>query len=367
MGLYRKKRRLVWSYRTMVNGRMWERSTGETDRRKAEAKIPELRRLAELHRKQPGGLLNLDEAIVREVSRVESDISRYQAERVSYSLMNFRVWAGDLPLDRITFELIEQYQRERLKKVAVTTVDKELIYLLRLLRKNKIIIEKPEKKPGKKTDQREFTSGELEAFFQHCPEEFMPLFLLMLVTGARTAELVPSGRCKHVALLKKEVNFEKSEVTIRSSKVLPGREGETRTVGIPEELSAMLKSCCSRTPGGHVFHGYKNVFRYFDEIIANAGIPKRDELGRKVTAHSFRHTFATIMAEAIGGNQFLLQRLLGHKDIKTSARYCHLKSKSAAEIIPIAQFLKLPSNGTGSNGTETTLHTPTGTDSSNHL
>jgi len=35
-----------------VNGKTWDRSTGETDKRKAAARIPEFESLAQLHRDQ---------------------------------------------------------------------------------------------------------------------------------------------------------------------------------------------------------------------------------------------------------------------------------------------------------------------------
>jgi len=37
----------------------------------------------------------------------------------------------------------------------------------------------------------------------------------------------------------------------------------------------------------------------FDRILKRAGIEKLDVLGRKVTAHSFRHTYATLMAQSV--------------------------------------------------------------------
>jgi integrase len=43
-----------------------------------------------------------------------------------------------------------------------------------------------------------------------------------------------------------------------------------------------------------------------------------DYLGQKVTAHCFRHTYATLMAEAIGQNPFVLKEILGHKRLTSS-------------------------------------------------
>ena len=126
MALFKKPGRKVWTYQVKINGKTWCRSTGETDRKKAEAKVPELRQLAQLHRDAPRGSLRLANAIVREVARLETDVSRNQAERVGYALQNFLEWTGDVPLDRINGEVVEKYQRKRLQEVARSTVDKEI-------------------------------------------------------------------------------------------------------------------------------------------------------------------------------------------------------------------------------------------------
>jgi hypothetical protein len=68
-----------------------------------------------------------------------------------------------------------------------------------------------------------------------------------------------------------------------------------------------------------------------------------------------------MMAESIGGNPFLVQRLLGHKDSKTSARYCHLKS-GAAKVIDIAPYLNTGMDASDSEGTAAHVAAPTGTE-----
>jgi len=51
-------------------------------------------------------------------------------------------------------------------------------------------------------------------------------------------------------------------------------------------------------------------------------VPKYDALGEKLTVHSFRHTYATLMAEA-GIDQFALKNVLGHAQLSTTDRYVH--------------------------------------------
>ena len=74
----------------------------------------------------------------------------------------------------------------------------------------------------------------------------------------------------------------------------------------------------------HVFRRYASSRRDFEAVLRRAGIAKKDELGRKVMSHSFRHTYATLVADATGSNPFVVKEILGHRQISTTERYCHV-------------------------------------------
>ena len=159
----------------------------------------------------------------------------------------------------------------------------------------------------------------------------------MLYTGARLAEIVPSTKgSSHTALLKTEVDLDAGTVSIRTAKGRLGAKGKTRVLSIPADLIEPLRQQVAFTPGPHVFGPLHNSPRDFDLILAAAGIAKVDELGRKVTAHSFRHTYATLMSEAIGHNAFVLKELLGHRQISMTKRYCH--PTAPALILPLNEI-----------------------------
>lgn len=91
-------------------------------------------------------------------------------------------------------------------------------------------------------------------------------------------------------------------------------------------------------------HSLKTIFlptpylaHYFDRILKRAEIEKTDALCHRLTAHSFRHTFATMMAETVGQNPFILKRILGHRQIATTDRYCHPTTEAA--VIDIEEIL----------------------------
>lgn len=326
-----------WNVQIKINGRAITRSTKETDKRKAQAAAIEIERQVRLLYERPAVARKFSQARVAEVARLETDVSSRQADRVEYALWNFEKWAGDVPLDRITHRVLEDYQRSRLKDAARETVDKELCYLIRMLKQNGLVVEKPKPKHGRVVEQRAFTRDELKRFFMHCPENFRVLFLLMLCTGARPAELVPSVRSAHIALLKTEVDYDQCLITIRSAKVLPGRKGAIRRMRIQKELVDQVRQVAQSHSLKTVFLPVYNLCRWFDDILTAAEIEKVDALGRKVTAHSFRHTFATMMAESVGHNPFVVKQILGHSQITTTDRYCHPTTE--AEVIDLAELL----------------------------
>ena len=337
MSLVKKPRCEVWVYQCQVNGKTWNRSTGEIHKKKAEAKVPELRRLAELHRRLPEGSLTLEAAIVKELDWIESTVSESEAIRADYGLNNFAKWAGNVPLEKITTPLLAEYQKHRVKKAAINTIKREVCGIIRLLKRNGFVVQKPDPIRGRKTTNRAFTPDELERFFAVCCPAHRILFLTMLTTGARPAELVPSKRSNHVALLKTEVDSENDTITLRNAKLKIGQEEKIRLVKIPQELMEELVEYARTTSGPHVFpsrnSSLKNVF---DRILKRAEIPKINVLGHKLTAHSFRHTYATMMAEALGNNPFILKQALGHSQITTTDRYCH--NQAPAVVIDITPY-----------------------------
>jgi integrase len=233
----------IWVYRCKVNGRTWSRTTEEADKRKALAKIPHLENLAQLHREQPVKSVKLSRAIVAEVQRVESDVSPASALRVHHCLKNFLKWLGqDIELSKIDTDLVERFQRERLKKASVNTVNRELYAICAMLRENKYRVDKPKFKPGRKTEQRDFNEEELRMFFEACDQEQGTLFSFLLATGARPAEVIPSVRSTHIALLKKEIDLEAGTVTIRSAKLKPNQKASTRVIKIGKELMDRLEA-----------------------------------------------------------------------------------------------------------------------------
>jgi integrase/recombinase XerD len=136
------------------------------------------------------------------------------------------------------------------------------------------------------------------------------LFMTAYATGLRVSELV-SRRTEDV---------DSGRMLIR---VQHGKGQRERCVKLSPQLLRVLRDYCrARKPDGWLFPGQTGqnpigrlaVNRIADRLRRLAG------LGKRVSAHTFRHTYATHVLEA-GTDLRTIQMLLGHRQLQTTAGY----------------------------------------------
>lgn len=142
-----------------------------------------------------------------------------------------------------------------------------------------------------------------------------PIILTALHTGARRGELL--------RLMWADVDFKRRSVTFRAENT---KSHQTRHIPMSDTLHDALKAMAPADVAwgaskpvfahSHAKEGPRSIRTGFMAACARAGI-----LG--VTVHTLRHTFASRLVQA-GVPIYTVSRLLGHGDVKTTARYAHL-------------------------------------------
>lgn len=104
-----------------------------------------------------------------------------------------------------------------------------------------------------------------------------------------------------------------------------------RVVFLHERLKQLLDENGIRKEGFILFSERGSVYneRSIQQIVKNAA--KKTEIGKKVTPHTLRHSFATHLLEA-GADIRYIQKLLGHKDLKTTQIYTHVANKDIKNL-----------------------------------
>jgi site-specific recombinase XerD len=69
---------------------------------------------------------------------------------------------------------------------------------------------------------------------------------------------------------------------------------------------------------------------------------KKAAITKPITVHSLRHSFATHLLES-GTDIFIIQKLLGHSNLKTTSVYLHLQRASFEKIVnPLDRLMPTP-------------------------
>nr|WP_244893537.1 tyrosine-type recombinase/integrase [Gilliamella apis] len=201
----------------------------------------------------------------------------------------------------------EIYRTDRIKTVAPRTMNLELTYFKAMFNELIRLGEWQHKNPLElvrsfKTDEQEMaylTKEQIQSLLNSCEQssakDLTIIVKICLATGARWSE----------AESLKSAQVKDGKITYINTK---GKRN--RTIPISEELFKQIPN-----KHGQLFTGCYSAFR---SAIDRAGI----ELPDRQLTHVLRHTFASHFMMN-GGNILVLQKILGHTDIKMTMRYAH--------------------------------------------
>jgi site-specific recombinase XerD len=157
------------------------------------------------------------------------------------------------------------------------------------------------------------------------------LLMTTYATGLRMSEL----------LRLKLTDVDSQRMSIR---VEQGKGGKDRYTVLSQKLLAELRRYClaerpkhwlfpSRSGSGPL--SARSASRIFCDAKARVGITKGGGL------HSLRHAFATHLLEA-GTDLYTLQRLLGHRSVRTTTRYLHVSRQRLMQTESPLDLLEEP-------------------------
>ena len=268
--------------------------------------------------------------------RVREAEGKRSIDRDIRSYKHLGPFFDDVPVSKITAELVERYRVQRLNEhvsgttrmTTPATVNREVALLKAVLSravqwgwldKNPIqgmaMLKEP---PGR---VRYLTEDEERRLMEAM--QSMPLLRRVVVfamnTGMRQGEIL--------ALRWADTDPDAGFAHIPDSK-----SGRRRDVPLNQSALGVLRELQGGPPEALVFatstgRSYTNLRRDFNKALSAAGI-------QDFRFHDLRHTFASRLAMA-GVSPLVLKELLGHSTIAMTARYSHLASAHARDAVNI--------------------------------
>ena len=266
-------------------------------------------------------------------------LARHAKQSRSYATHdhNTRILArffGEKRVSKITYTDIQEFVAHRLAEgVSRATVNRQRACLSKMFScaidwgylNGSNPVKRVKKFPEPQGRVRFLSEDEAAKLLKAATDHLKPILLTALHTGGRLSEIL-TLRWRDIDLERRIVYFDHAHT----------KSGKQREVPMSDEIHTMLTShretskalCqhCDATPQND--HGDEPVFTFAGKAIGTVRTTFltariRAGLGREVTFHVLRHTFASWFM-INGGDLFRLQRFLGHSSINITQRYAHM-------------------------------------------
>ncbi|HLC54075.1 MAG TPA: site-specific tyrosine recombinase/integron integrase [Candidatus Nanoarchaeia archaeon] len=252
--------------------------------------------------------------------RQELEIRNFSRETVkSYmgSVNKFLMFAS---LKELNQQLVKDYIQERIQHKNPSTISHDIFAIQFFFDKvlgQKIYVPRPKKN---KVLPNILTREEAKKLVNASANVKHRLILKLLYgCGLRAGEVT--------TLMKRDVNFDENLIHIRLAK---GKKD--RFVKIPQSIKKELQHYIELNENELLFpsnRGGKLTTATIQAIVEKSAI--RAEITKEVYPHLLRHSFATHLLEA-GTDLRIIQKLLGHSDIKTTQIYTQISQQSIKNI-----------------------------------
>ena len=181
---------------------------------------------------------------------------------------------------------------------------------------------------NEKTEKEIFSKRERDILFEHKDNIVAQIILVFIYTGTRIEELF--------SIVTKNVFIEKGYM-IGGEKTEAGRN---RIIPINQKILPFIKRwynpdneylLVNSTGGKKNARNFRE--REFYPFLKEIGILSKDEEKPRLTPHSARHTFSSLMVKA-GAKPELLQKIIGHANYETTIdTYTHFTEEDIGELV----------------------------------
>ncbi len=233
------------------------------------------------------------------------------------SVMKFLEFSKEQELNQ---DLVKHYIQNEIKKKEPATISHDIFaiqFFFSNVLGNKIYIPRP--KRNKKLPEI-LTKDEIGAMIDKTQNIKHKLILKILYgCGLRVSEVI--------SLKKQDINFNENLIHVHLAK---GRKD--RFVKLPNSIKNELQHYCMLYAEEILFpsqRGGKLTTATIQAVVETAA--KKAKITKEVYPHLLRHSFATHLLEA-GTDLRMIQKLLGHSDIKTTQIYTQISQQSIKNV-----------------------------------
>lgn len=160
-----------------------------------------------------------------------------------------------------------------------------------------------------------------EALSQRGSPQLKSIVALLLLLGCRKRELL-------------DARWEDVDLERRNWRIPLTKSGKARSIPISDRALEVLRGlprwsgCPYVIPNPDTKRPFGNLFYLWDKVRKEAGIAD-------LRMHDLRHTFASNLVNS-GQSIYVVSKLLGHSQIKTTARYSHLADETLMSAVDAA-------------------------------
>lgn len=326
MFLYKNKTGVYYIVYTNESGKRTTKSTKQTLKSEANKFLFSFQRELEFKKSQVVKPIQIKQFGFQYLRQRESHFTEKTIKVNKTTFKFLENYFGNIQISEITRNNLEEYFNNRIKKSSIFTARKDLInisaafnyavnsgYLVSNPCKGIKRYRLPEKQPlfYSKEDFKKL----LDAIDN---EDLRDLVLFAVNTGLRQMELI--------TLEWRQINFKDNFLILDNNGHIT-KSKRIRTIPLNQTCIDILQKRYERSD-----FQYQNVFTIDNKPILQEKFSKqfktyviKAKINSKLNFHSLRHTHASWLVQS-GVSIYVVSKLLGHADIKTTQIYAHLRS-----------------------------------------